>query len=221
MAVWAVPGASRTEVSGLHGDAVRVRVAAPPEGGRANRAIITLFAGIFDARVDMAAGTTSRKKRLLVERVSVEEAADALSRATKAGCLLCSRRQEVSVPARKPTAADLKKFRALLEEEQSRLSAVLKAHETEIEEARLAETSADRDADPENADAGAMRYEMQKELAVDLNARDILAKVGYALGRIEAKTYGICEDCGNPIPKARLEAIPYTSLCVKCASARR
>ncbi|MDH3500510.1 MAG: TraR/DksA family transcriptional regulator, partial [Acidimicrobiia bacterium] len=118
---------------------------------------------------------------------------------------------------KRTTAADRKKFRAILEEEQARLNAVLRAHEIEIEEARLAETSADRDADPENADAGAMRYEMQKELAVDLNARDLLAKVNDALARIEDKTYGVCEDCRKPIRKARLEAIPYAALCVGCA----
>jgi DnaK suppressor protein len=109
------------------------------------------------------------------------------------------------VPAKKPSAADLKKYRAMLE----------------AEEARLAETAADRDADPENADAGAMRFEMQKELAVDRNARDLLAKVEDALGRISTKSYGVCEDCGKPIPKARLQAIPYANSCVQCASKRR
>lgn len=123
--------------------------------------------------------------------------------------------------AKKPTAADRKKFQAILEDERDRLTAMLRAHEQEIEDARLAETAADRDADPENADAGAMRYEMQKELAVDLNARDLLAKVTDALGRIEDKSYGVCEDCGEPIPKARLDAIPYANLCVNCASQRR
>lgn len=123
--------------------------------------------------------------------------------------------------AKKLTAAELKKFRARLEEERSRLQAVLKTHEAEIEEARLAETSADRDADPENADAGAMRFELQKELAVDMNARNLLTKVEDALARIEAKTYGICEDCGQAIPKARLDAIPHASQCVSCASSRR
>ncbi|MDR9450125.1 MAG: DUF167 domain-containing protein [Acidimicrobiia bacterium] len=38
--VWAVPGASRTEIAGLHGDALRIRVAAPPEGGQANRVCV-------------------------------------------------------------------------------------------------------------------------------------------------------------------------------------
>ncbi len=123
--------------------------------------------------------------------------------------------------ASKLTANDLRKFRARLEEERTRLQTVLKVHEAEIEEARLAETSADRDADPENADAGAMRFELQKELAVDMNARDLLMKVEDALARIDAQTYGICEDCGQPIPKARLDVLPHASLCVTCASTRR
>ncbi len=123
--------------------------------------------------------------------------------------------------ASKLTANDLRKFRARLEEERTRLQTVLKVHEAEIEEARLAETSADRDADPENADAGAMRFELQKELAVDMNARDLLMKVEDALVRIDAQTYGICEDCGQPIPKARLDVLPHASLCVTCASTRR
>lgn len=82
IAVWAVAGASRTEVSGLHGDAVRVRVTARPEGGRANQTIIELLAELFGAPVDLMAGATSRRKRFLVRGASVAEVAEALIRAT-------------------------------------------------------------------------------------------------------------------------------------------
>jgi len=37
-----------------------------------------------------------------------------------------------------------------------------------------------------------------------------------ALERIENGTYGICKDCGQEIPKERLEAVPHTQLCVPC-----
>jgi DnaK suppressor protein len=43
--------------------------------------------------------------------------------------------------------------------------------------------------------------------------REVLA----ALERIDRGTFGKCERCGGPIPRGRLEAIPYTRTCVKCA----
>ena len=45
------PGAGKTAVVGRHGDAVKVRVAAPPEGGRANDAVVVLMAATFDISV--------------------------------------------------------------------------------------------------------------------------------------------------------------------------
>ena len=41
-----------------------------------------------------------------------------------------------------------------------------------------------------------------------------------ALARYDNGTYGVCEDCGTEIDLARLEAIPYTRLCLRCAEAR-
>ncbi len=48
------------------------------------------------------------------------------------------------------------------------------------------------------------------------NSRDLLVQVERALGRLDAATYGRCENCGNPIPKARLQAFPRATLCVTC-----
>ena len=69
IAVWAVPGASHSGVAGTHGDALRVRVTAPPEDGAANRELVRLLADILGVRprdVVVEAGATSRRKRLLV-----------------------------------------------------------------------------------------------------------------------------------------------------------
>lgn len=66
--VWVVPGAGRSEVAGRHDGALRVRVAAPPERGRANAAVASLVAdaaGVRRARI--VAGAGSRRKRVLVE----------------------------------------------------------------------------------------------------------------------------------------------------------
>jgi len=76
--VWAVPGASRSGVTGLHGDAVRVRVAAPPEHGAANRELLRLIARVLGVRagdVTLEAGATGRRKRVHVRGLDASGAA--------------------------------------------------------------------------------------------------------------------------------------------------
>jgi uncharacterized protein (TIGR00251 family) len=70
------PGAGRTAVVGRHGDAVKVRVAAPPEGGRANDAVVALVAATFDvklAQVTLVSGQSSRAKRVQIDGVAEAE----------------------------------------------------------------------------------------------------------------------------------------------------
>ena len=64
--VHVVPGASRTEIKGRHGDAIKVRVSAPPEAGRANRAVTDLIEDTFGGRASIVSGQTSRTKVVLV-----------------------------------------------------------------------------------------------------------------------------------------------------------
>jgi DnaK suppressor protein len=71
------------------------------------------------------------------------------------------------------------------------------------------------------AEGGSMAFEYEKELSVDQNTADLLDKVEHALDRLERGEYGSCEVCGKPIPVARLEALPYVTLCVDCARERR
>ena len=113
------------------------------------------------------------------------------------------------------------RFRRRLEDEQKRLVEMIRDIEAEREEVRLTETSSDRSPDPNTAEGGSLAFEMEKELSILENTRDILAKVEDALTRIDEGTYGICDVCGESIPVARLEALPYTKMCVNCASARR
>jgi uncharacterized protein len=64
--VWVVPGASRDSIDGPHGDALKVRVTAPADKGRANQAVSDLLAAHFAAPVTLLRGETSRRKTFLV-----------------------------------------------------------------------------------------------------------------------------------------------------------
>jgi uncharacterized protein (TIGR00251 family) len=72
IAVHAQAGAGRTHVVGRHGDALKVRVAAPPEQGRANDALVKLLAesfGVAPSAVELVSGQSSRQKRFRVSGV--------------------------------------------------------------------------------------------------------------------------------------------------------
>jgi len=74
IAVWVVPGARHTEITGMHGDALRIRVTAPPEGGKANRAVARVLADATGAGVSLLSGAGSRGKRYLLEGITAAEA---------------------------------------------------------------------------------------------------------------------------------------------------
>lgn len=48
--------------------------------------------------------------------------------------------------------------------------------------------------------------------------RTEIEQVKQAIARIDKGEYGLCQVCGNPISKERLKVIPYSSMCIKCAS---
>jgi RNA polymerase-binding transcription factor len=120
--------------------------------------------------------------------------------------------------ARKLAKTTLERFQKRLEEEKERLEDQIEDYQRELEEARLTESSSDRSPDPGNAEASSMKLEYAKELSIEQNALDLLNKVDRALERVRAGSYGTCESCGNAIPVERLDVLPYSTLCVECAS---
>src|SRR5690606_2291156 len=114
----------------------------------------------------------------------------------------------------------LNKYQKRLEQERDRLEEMIEEARLELQEARQTESSAERSPDPGNAEAGSMKFEYEKELSMQQNSIDLLHKVQTALARIEAGEYGLCESCGKEIPVARLDALPYATLCVDCARRR-
>lgn len=65
------PGASRTQFAGMHGDRLKVRLAAPAHDGKANQALIVFLAeyyGVPRRNVRITAGLKSRQKRVVIEK---------------------------------------------------------------------------------------------------------------------------------------------------------
>ncbi|GIH68245.1 MULTISPECIES: TraR/DksA family transcriptional regulator [Sphaerimonospora] len=83
-------------------------------------------------------------------------------------------------------------------------------------EAQLASGDVSQGAGDDPADAGAKTYEREREIALTLNARELLAQNERAIARVDAGTYGECESCHKPIGKERLLAFPRATLCVAC-----
>ena len=77
IAVHAQPGAKKSAVAGLHGDALKIRVAAPPVEGKANQALIAFVAstlGLPKRAVSIVKGESSREKLLLVSDAAADPA---------------------------------------------------------------------------------------------------------------------------------------------------
>ncbi len=66
------------------------------------------------------------------------------------------------------------------------------------------------------ADVATDMYDREFSLGLASTEREVLNKIDDALKRVEEEAFGLCEGCQKPIPKARLDAIPYATTCVQC-----
>lgn len=103
------------------------------------------------------------------------------------------------------------------------LRARLRGDVTQLADAALRKSRSEANGDLSTmpihmADIGTDNFEQEFTLSLMENDGDALEQIEAALERIEENTFGQCEECGAKIPKSRLNAIPYTAFCIKCAS---
>jgi DnaK suppressor protein len=111
------------------------------------------------------------------------------------------------------TAAELKSIRAEIATDLERLRKELAIVEAEMDDL-IADSG--EGAGDDQADSGTKTFEREHEMSLVINARDMVLQTERALERIDAKTYGYCEDCGAAIGKARLQVFPRATLCMIC-----
>ncbi|GAB2871063.1 TraR/DksA family transcriptional regulator [Streptomyces mayteni] len=111
------------------------------------------------------------------------------------------------------TREEVAEARGELVAEADRLRAEIADAEASL--AGLMRDSGDGAGD-DQADTGTKNVTREHEMALATNAREMLYQTERALQRIDAGTYGLCENCGKPIGKARMQAFPRATLCVDC-----
>jgi DnaK suppressor protein len=115
--------------------------------------------------------------------------------------------------------ADMKVYRDRLLDIRARL----RGDVSSMTHAALRKSGADGDVSNmpiHMAELGSDNFEQEFTLSLLANEEDRLGMIETALQRIENGHYGQCEQCDGVIPKTRLNAIPYTPLCIKCAESR-
>ncbi len=104
---------------------------------------------------------------------------------------------------------ELNRFRKILEEERKKLLKM--AHEASRDRRKTEEDDLMDDIDLASSELDqSMVYKLRDR------ERNLLLKIEKALQKIEEGTYGICENCEEPISIKRLEARPVAELCISC-----
>jgi DnaK suppressor protein len=167
-----------------------------------------------------SAGTASAKK-------AAPEAKKATGAATKSSPVTAKApaAKKVAPAPKRPTVGPYAKEPKFLEEQ-----AALLAEERSIYKGQAVDLRAEADSlalerepgdvqfDEESGEGGTVTVDRERNLALSAQAAAAVEEIDDALRKIERKAYGSCERCYQPIPKARLRALPFARLCVACKS---
>lgn len=156
---------------------------------------------------------------------SDKAAAARAGRATRSTPLAAAARPKVTASSSDPvglpvrddeepwTSEEVADIRGELERDIRRALQDLEVAEKDLQ--GLIRDSGDGSGD-DQADAGTKTYERDQEISLANISRDKLAQSRHALARLDDGSYGICESCGQPIGKFRLQAAPRATLCRSC-----
>jgi DnaK suppressor protein len=112
----------------------------------------------------------------------------------------------------------LEEQRALLLEERATYNVQMNDLRAEAESLALEREPGDVQFDEESGEGGTVAVDRERDLTLAAQAQHTIAQIDIAIGAIDDKTYGACDHCHKPIPKARLRALPQVRLCVECKS---
>ena len=80
----------------------------------------------------------------------------------------------------------------------------------------LHDETEDSTVDNHLADTATVTLDREIDYTLEENSENLLKEIDRALAKIEAGTFGVCENCGKAIDEERLQAIPYATHCIDC-----
>jgi DnaK suppressor protein len=133
--------------------------------------------------------------------------------------------KKAPAPPKRPTVGPyakepkfLDEQRVLLMEERAIYSGQAVDLRAEADSLALEREPGDVQFDEESGEGGTVTVDRERNLALSAQASAAVEEIDDAFRKIDRKTYGGCERCFQPIPKARLRALPFARLCVACKS---
>jgi DnaK suppressor protein len=121
--------------------------------------------------------------------------------------------------AKEPVRTDfLSEQRTLLMHERASYTRQAEELKAEADSLALEHEPGDVQFDEEGGEGGTSNVDRELDLLLSAQARGAVMEIDRALAKIDTGNYGVCEQCGQPIPDARLMALPYAALCVGCKS---
>jgi len=134
-------------------------------------------------------------------------------------------KKAVPEPPKRPTVGPYAKDpkflaaqRVLLHQERTTYSGQAIDLRAEADSLALEREPGDVQFDEESGEGGTVTVDRERNLALSAQAAAAVEEIDDALKKLDRKSYGWCERCYQPIPKARLQALPFARLCVACKS---
>jgi DnaK suppressor protein len=165
------------------------------------------------------ASGTGKAKATAGRKAAPAKATAAGTKATKTTKATSTTTSRAAKPTKGgPADRFLEAQRAALLEERETYTRHASERRAEAEQLAADREPGDVQFDEESGQGDTMNVERERDLALSAQALAAVEDIDKALAKIDAGTYGICERCGQPIPKERLRALPYAALCVACKS---
>jgi DnaK suppressor protein len=194
--------------------ATKTATKAPAKKAQATKATATKSATTKAAPTKAAATKSTATKA--AANGAAKKAAPAPAKAAKKAAPEPPKRPTVGPYAKDQKFLDAQ--RVLLLEERAVYAGQAVDLRAEADSLALEREPGDVQFDEESGEGGTVTVDRERNLALSAQATAAVEEIDDALRKIDRKYYGGCERCFQPIPKARLQALPFARLCVACKS---